>query len=101
MPDIFDCKLVYMTTLIPIEDIFRIGVDNKSLQTLLKLKIVSPKNAKPTQLKDVIIKALTVLNLVTNPVPKHTIIQPGRDNMRDPQQAINGTELNRLLATIL
>lgn len=97
MPDIFECKLVFATTLIPIGEIFKIGINNESLQTLLRLKIVSPKNAKPTVLKDVIIKALTVLNLVTNPVPKNTIILPGRSKMKDPQQAINGPDLNKLL----
>ncbi len=100
MPDIFDCKLVYLTTLIPIEDIFKFSIDSKSLQTLLRLKVVSPRNARPTALKDVIVKALTVLNLAINPVPKYNILQNGYDKPGDPKRAINGAELNRLLETV-
>jgi hypothetical protein len=100
MPNIFESKLVFATTLIPIDDIFRISITNQSLQTLLRLKIVSPKSARPFILKDVIVKALTVLNLVRNPVPKNNIILPGRTKMKDPQQAINGSELHKLLAEL-
>jgi hypothetical protein len=100
MPNIFESKLVFATTLIPIDDIFKISINNQSLQTLLRLKIVSPKSARPFILKDVIVKALTVLNLVRNPVPKNNIILPGRTNMKDPQQAINGTDLHKLLAEL-
>lgn len=100
MPHIFESKLVFATTLIPMDDIFKISINNHSLQTLLRLKVVSPKNARPTILKDVIIKALTVLNLVKNPVPKNTILLPGRAKMKDPMQMINGTDLQKLLAAI-
>lgn len=100
MPDIFNCKVIFLTSLIPIENLFKISIDNKSLKLLLSLKITSPKNAKPTHLPDVIVKALMVLNLVTNPVPKHNIIQPGREQMKDPQQAINSAMLMQLLEEI-
>ncbi len=100
MPDIFNCKVIFLTSVIPIEDLFKIGIDNKSLKMLLSLKVTSPKNAKPTLLQDVIVKALMVLNLVTNPVPKHNLIQPGRENMKDPQQAINGAMLTQLLSEL-
>ncbi len=97
MPDIFICKIIFLTSLIPIENIFKLSVDNKSLKLLLSLKVTSPKNAKPTHLPEVIVKALMVLNLVTNPVPKHSIIQPGREHVKDPQQAINSAILSQLL----
>ncbi|MCG8335936.1 MAG: hypothetical protein MJE63_15580 [Proteobacteria bacterium] len=100
MPDIFNCKLIFLTSVIPIEDLFKLGIDNKSLKMLLGLKVTSPKNAKPTLLQDVIVKALMVLNLVTNPVPKHNLIQPGREHMKDPQQAINGAMLTQLLSDL-
>ena len=100
MPDVFECKLVYMATLIPIEKIFAISIDTRSLQTLLRLKTVSPRNTKPFTLKEVVIKALTVLNMAINPVPRFTILQDDCEQLRDPQKAINGSELNRLLDTV-
>ncbi len=100
MPDVFNCKIIFLTSVIPIENLFKLGIDNKSLKLLLSLKVTSPKNAKPTVLQDVIVKALMVLNLVTNPVPKHSLIQPGREHMKDPQQAINGAMLTQLLASL-
>ncbi len=100
MPDIFNCKVIFLTNVIPIENLFRLSIDNKSLKLLLGLKVTSPTNAKPTHLQDVIVKALMVLNLVTNPVPKHNLVQPGRDHMKDPQQAINTAMLTQLLSEL-
>lgn len=97
MPDIFDCKAIFMTTLIPIEDMFKISVDNESLKVLLSLKVSSKRNAKPILLKEGIVKALMVLNLVKNPVPKHNVLQGEREHMKDPQKIINGTLLTQLL----
>lgn len=99
-PDIFSSKIIFLTHVIPIDRLFKLGIDNKSLKLLLSLKVTSPQNAKPTHLQDVIVKALMVLNLVTNPVPKHNLIQPGRETMKDPQQAINGAMLLQLLEDI-
>ena len=100
MPDVFDCKLIYLTNLIPVKSIFNLSIDNQSLQTLLRLKVVSAKNAKPTLLKDAVVKALIVLNLALHPVPKCSIIQEDVGKTRSPQQAINGPELNRLLESV-
>ena len=97
MPDIFNCKVIFQTSVIPVDDLFRLSIDNKSLKVMLSLKTTSPSNAKPTNLQEVIVKALLVLNLVTNPVPKHSLIQPGRGHMKDPQQVINQAILNQLL----
>lgn len=99
-PDIFESKIVFQTKLIPIEDIFKISIDNKSLQTMLRLKAVSPTSARPTPLQPAVIKALTVLNMVINPVPKYNLIQTGRDKMKDVSKIINGNELNKLLAEL-
>lgn len=97
MPDIFSCKVIFLTNVIPLEDLFKLSIDNKSLKMLLSLKVTSPKNAKPIHLQEVIVKALMVLNLVTNPVPKHNLIQPGREHLKDPQQVINSAVLSQLL----
>lgn len=97
-PDIFESKIVFQTKLIPIENIFKISIDNKSLQTMLRLKVVSPKSARPAPLQQAVIKALTVLNMVINPVPKHNLIQTGREKMTDVSKIINGNELNKLLS---
>lgn len=99
-PDIFESKIVYQTKLIPIEDIFKISIDNKSLQTMLRLKVVSPKSARPALLKQAVVKALTVLNMVINPVPKHDLIQAGREKMHDVSKIINGSELTKLLTAL-
>ncbi len=100
MPDIFQCKVVFITTLIPIDTLFNLSVNNQSLQALLKLKVTSKRSTKPITLKENIIKVLMVLNLVSNPVPKNNIIQAEREHMKDPQQMINGQLLTQLLAEI-
>ncbi len=100
MPDIFDCKVVFLTTLIPVETLFKLSINNLSLQTLLKLKVTSKRSTKPIALKENIIKVLMVLNLVTNPVPRNNIIQSEREHMKDPQQMINGQLLTQLLSEI-
>lgn len=100
MPDIFNCKVVFLTSLIPIPDLFKLSLDNNSLQTLLKLKVTSKQNTKPINLKENVVKVLMVLNLVTNPVPKNNIILEEREHMKDPQQMINGPLLTQLLREI-
>ncbi|NQU64962.1 MAG: hypothetical protein HQ517_11885 [SAR324 cluster bacterium] len=100
MPDIFNCRVVFITTLIPIDDLFKLSLNNQSLQTLLKLKVTSTKSTKPIMLKENIIKVLMVLNLVSNPVPKNNIVQADREHMKDPQQMINTQLLTQLLDEI-
>ena len=100
MPDIFKCNIVYLTKLIPLVDIFEISIDNESVKTLLSLKVQSKKIAKPINLKEGIIKALMVLNLVKYPVPRHSIIQEGREQMKEANQKINGALLSQLLSEV-
>jgi len=100
MPDIFQCKIIYLTKLIPLADIFEMSVDNESIKTLLSLKVSSKKSVKPLNLKEAIVKALMVLNLVKYPVPKHSIIQEGREGMKEPQQKINGALLTQLVSEV-
>ncbi len=97
MPHIFICKVIFQTSLIPIEDLFKLSIDNESLRVMLRLKITSKKNSKPFNLKESIVKMLMVLNLVSNPVPKNNLIQEGREHVKDPQQVINAAMLNQLL----
>lgn len=100
MPDIFDCKVVFLTTMIPVEDLFKMSINNQSLQTLLKLKVISKRSTKPISLNENIIKVLMVLNLVTNPVPRNNIVQPDREHMKDPAQMINGQLLTQLISEL-
>jgi hypothetical protein len=100
MPEIFQCKVVFVTKLIPIDNLFKLSVNNQSLQALLKLKVTSTRSSKPITLKENIVKVLMVLNLVSNPVPKNNIIQADREHMKDPQQMINSQLLTQLLAEI-
>ncbi len=97
MPDIFDCKVIFLTTMIPVNHLFKMSMNNQSLQTLLKLKVMSKRSTKPIALNENIIKVLMVLNLVSNPVPKNNIIQSEREHMKDPQQMINGQLLTQML----
>lgn len=99
-PDVFDAKIILMTLAIPLNDLFRISIDNKSLQMMLRLKVTSPMTPKPSVLRAVTIKALFVLNLVTNPVPKHSLLLSSRGHVRDPLHAINNGLLNKLLVAL-
>ena len=100
VPGIFAGKLIMSSVSIPVEDLFTISIDNKSLQTMLALKIASPKTPKPTKLSGSAIKALLVLNMVQNPVPHNNIITEGKEEESDPLKAINVTMLNKLLSQI-
>lgn len=100
MPDIFGCKVVFLTTMIPVNDLFKLSLNNQSLQTLLKLKVISKRSTKPIALNENIIKVLMVLNLVSNPVPRNNIVQAEREHMKDPQQMINGQLLTQLLSEL-
>jgi len=100
LPGIFSGKFVFASASIPLEDLFNISIDNKSLQTMLSLKMVTSKNPKPNKLSGNIVKALLVLNMVQNPVPHNTIINEGKEEETDPLKAINTTVLNKLLSQL-
>jgi hypothetical protein len=97
MPDIFDCKVVFQTTLISIEDLYAISLNNESLKALFSLKVMSKRQSKPVYLNEKVVKILLLLNLVKNPVPKHNVLQPEWETMKDPVQMINGTLLTQLV----
>jgi len=100
MPDIFNCRVVQATTLIPLNDLFKLSIDNESLQTLLKLKVLSKTSSKPIVLKEAIIKVLLVLNLVTNPVPRNRILIDNEDYLGEQNATLNTVLLNQLLSDI-
>ncbi|MBU3918031.1 hypothetical protein KKA14_21085 [bacterium] len=98
LPGAFKGKLIFLSVLIPMDNLFSISIDNLSLKTLLRLKIMLPKGGKPENVPSAAAKAILVLNMVKNPVPRNSIIMEGRENERDPQKAINTALLNKLLA---
>lgn len=100
MPDIFNCRVIQATTLIPLNDLFKLSIDNESLQTLLKLKVLSKKSSKPFILKESIIKILLVLNLVSNPVPKNRLLNENEDYLGEQNLTLNTVLLNQLLSDL-
>ncbi|MDH5560345.1 MAG: hypothetical protein OEY59_05765 [Deltaproteobacteria bacterium] len=99
-PGVFESKLIFMSLIIPFDDIFKIGLDNHSLKVLLSVKVTTPKKPQGFKLPIETIKSLLVLNLVKNPVPKNSIIIDGKGSETDPLKAISQTKLNRLLANL-
>ena len=97
-PGIFSSKVIFLSTMIPLNDLFDLGLDNKSLGQLLKLKATSPQSPKPNFIRPATVKALLVLNIVKNPIPHYNLVQEGKEHMDDPTKVINISMLNRLLA---
>jgi len=97
VPDLFQCKVVFQTTLIPVDDLFNLSLDNKSLNTLLLLKIASPKTTQKFSLNADTIKATLELNSLHNPLPKNRIIQEGKEKEKLPEKRINASVLSNLL----
>ena len=100
VPGIFAGKLVLSSVSIPVRDLFTISIDNDSLQIMLALKLATSKNPKPFKLPGSIVKAMLVLNMVQNPVPRNSIITEGKEAETDPLKAINTTLLNKLLSQL-
>ena len=100
MSDIFDHKVIFMTLTIPVEDLFKMSITNASLGNLLRLKVMSRKRAKVRTLPIETIKALMVLNLVMNPVPRYDLILSERKDERDPTKALDTSLLNKLIIQI-
>lgn len=97
LPGILAGKLIFTNLSIPVEDLLNLSIDMQSLQMLLRSKVTTPKNAKPTKLPGNVYKALLVLNMFKNPVTKHSLILEGREKETDPQKAINIAQLKKLL----
>lgn len=100
MPDVLKSKLIFLSLAFPVEDVFRISINNQSLKRLLRLKVALPKSGKQTHLPSETAKAILVLNMVINPVPANNLIMAGKENEQDPQKAINSALLNKLLGDL-
>ncbi|MBU2514831.1 hypothetical protein KJ966_26205 [bacterium] len=96
-PGVFDCKVVFLTNLILVNDLFRLSLDSKSLNALLLLKVVSPKSTQNFNLKGETVKELMELNKLINPMQKNRIIQQGRENDKNPEKRLNSAMLTSLL----
>ncbi len=99
-PGIFQAKIIFLSTVIPLNDLFELGLENKSLGQLLKLKITSPKQPRANFIRPATVKALMVLNMVKNPIPHYNLLQEGKEHLDDPTRVINIGMLNRLLADL-
>ncbi len=97
MPDLFICKIIFQTQMIPVDDLFKLSLENKSLNTLLLLKLASPKTTQNISLKAEIIKALLDLNAMINPLPRNRIMQAGKEKEKNPEKRINATQLSNLI----
>ena len=100
MPGIFSCKVFFLSQAFPVEDLFRISVDKQSMKKLLRLKFAQANTGKKVNVPPETAKALLVLNMVVNPVPKNNLIMEGKQDEQDPHKAINSALLNKLLADI-
>lgn len=100
MPGIFRSKLIFLTQAIPVEDLFRISVNNQSMKRLLRLKLSQPNTGKQVHIPQETAKAILVMNMVVNPVPKNNLIIEGKENEQDPQKSINSALLNKIVAEI-
>jgi len=100
MPGIFKGKLIFLSLFVPLKELLKMCLDNRSLQLMLRLKFTTPKIAKPTNLPNAAVKTLLLMNKFQNPVPRVNLIFEGKENERDPQKAINNTLLKKLLAEV-
>ncbi len=100
LPDIFEHKVVFMTLTIPLEDLFKMSINNPSLMAVLRLKVMSPKNPRMRVLDSSIVRSLMVLNLVINPVPKHHIILDAQKKSPNPLKKLNTPLFNKLIIQI-
>jgi len=97
-PDIFESKVVFLSLVIPIQKLFDMSLDKKSLYLMLTLKMTSPSNPKASPLRPDIVKALLLYNQIKNPVPSNNLILAGQESATDPAKAINKGILNKLLS---
>ncbi|MCP4753613.1 MAG: hypothetical protein GY866_22215 [Proteobacteria bacterium] len=99
-PGIFKCKVIFLTSVIPIDDLFKISIDHKNLHNLLCLKVTSPQNSQNTNLKAETIKALVDLNRVLNPVPRNNVAQKDKEKDKNYEKRINAALLNSLISRL-
>ncbi len=97
VPDLFSSKVIFLTKVIPVEDLFKMSLDNKSLNTLLLLKLTSAKSTQSFSLNGESIKALIEFNKIVNPIPKNRVLQPGREKDKNPEKRLNSTMINNIL----
>ncbi len=100
MPGIFSCKVFFLSQAFPVEDLFRISISNQSLKKMLRLKFVQANTGKKVNVPSETAKAILVMNMIINPVPKNNLIIEGKEDEQDPHKAINSALLNKLLADI-
>lgn len=98
MPGIFKSKIILQAIPIPVDDLFKISIDNNSMRPILRSKVSQPNTGKQVPIPGELAKAMMVLNMVINPVPRNSIILSGKENEKDPAKAINTTLLKKLLA---
>jgi hypothetical protein len=100
MPGIFRSKMIFLSLAIPVEDLFRISINNQSMKRLLRLKLAQPNTGKQVHVSQETAKAMLVLNMVINPVPKNNLILEGKENEQDPQKSINSALLNKIVSEV-
>ncbi len=100
LPGIFQYKVVYLTNMIPVEDLFKLSLEMKSLNNLLLLKLASPKSTQPVSLTGEVIKDLMELNKLVNPIPKNSIMQEGREKEKNPEKRLNSAKLSNLMSSL-
>ena len=73
------------------------SIDNNSLNILLRMKVVTQKQPMAHYLRPAAIKLIQFLNTIEHAVPANTLILAGKENTKDPQDAINSVLLKALI----
>ena len=96
MPGVFQMKIMFGALKIMINELLSFSLENKSLQILLSLKVTAP-NKPFFKLQGEIVRALLLLNSVSNPIPKHDLVLPDRANDKNLEKRINSSLLNKIV----
>ena len=97
MPMVFESSVDLYSSRVQIDQLLNLRIDNTSMQKLLSLKVTPAGSPKQIKLQTGVVKSLLSLNNLLNPVPFFNLLQPGRENEKDPLKAIDVPLLNKLI----
>ncbi|NQU66200.1 MAG: hypothetical protein HQ517_18220 [SAR324 cluster bacterium] len=100
IPDILVSHLLFSSIQVPLEKLLKVGIDNRSLQLMLSLRLSSPVQRNPYSLPLKMVKQILFLNTIQHSVPKYYLIKEGCENETDPLKAINTKLLKDLLHAV-
>ncbi|MBT4088336.1 MAG: hypothetical protein HOE30_07570 [Deltaproteobacteria bacterium] len=96
-PNVFNSSVLFFNELLPMDLLLKMSIDNNSLNILLRMKVVTQKQPMAHYLRPAAIKLIQFLNTIEHAVPANTLILAGKENTKDPQDAINSVLLKALI----